>query len=290
MPIESRHVLLRDGRRLAYAEYGAPRGRPVLYFHGLPGSRLEAGFAAPAAEALGVRLLAVDRPGVGRSDRRPGRTLVDWPDDVAQLADALGLARFVLLGVSGGGPSTAACAWKIPERLDAVALVCPVAPLDRPGSTRGMSPVARFHLTLARRAPALLPPLGAALAPLIRAWPAGPLALMRSVSSPPDRAALARSEAGAILGRGLSEAFRRGAGGAIDDLRLLVRPWGFAPADIRVPVHLWHGEQDRTVPQAMGRRLASAIPGCRSHLLPDDGHFSLPIRHVGEILRHLLAG
>jgi pimeloyl-ACP methyl ester carboxylesterase len=285
----TRVVTLADGRRLAYLELGDSAGPPVFYFHGLPGSRLEALFAHPAAAALGVRLIAVDRPGIGRSDPSPGRALLDWPADVAALADVLDLDRFSILGVSGGGPYAAACAWKLPERLRAVAIVAGVGPLDTAAALRAMSPVVRPFFILARRAPALLPIVGAPLAGLIRAWPAWALALIRTRSSPPDRAVLSAPEAATILGRGLAEAFRQGATGTIRELRLLVRPWGFEPAEIRVPVRLWHGEADRTVPAAMGHRLAATIPGCRARFLPDEGHFSLPVLRLREILEDLLA-
>src|SRR5262249_37258319 len=104
MTEECRLITLADGRRLAFCEYGAPQGKPVFSFPGWPGSRLEARLAAPTARRFNARLIAVDRPGFGRSDFKKRRTLVDWPGDVAKLADALGLDRFSIAGVSGGGP------------------------------------------------------------------------------------------------------------------------------------------------------------------------------------------
>jgi len=110
-------ILLSDGRRLSFQESGSADGHPVLYFHGFPGSRLEAGFADPAAKRHSLRIIGVDRPGFGLSDFQPGRRLIDWPHDVTQLADALNIKRFAVLGVSGGGPYAAVCAFKIPSRL-----------------------------------------------------------------------------------------------------------------------------------------------------------------------------
>src|SRR3954465_14232198 len=125
-----RTIRLRDGRRLGYAEWGGLGGPPVLYFHGWPGSRLEGRLADEAARGEGVRLIALDRPGMGLSDYQPRRRLVDWPDDVLQLATALGLERFAVLGISGGGPYAAVCAWKLPEQLTRAEIVSSLAPLD----------------------------------------------------------------------------------------------------------------------------------------------------------------
>src|SRR5438309_1811387 len=109
-------IKLRDGRTLAYAEYGDPAGTPVIFFHGTPGSRL---MAAPAwkDESLGLRIIAPDRPGFGLSTYRPNRTILNWASDVAELADALKLDKFIVAGVSGGGPHSLACAHELPDRV-----------------------------------------------------------------------------------------------------------------------------------------------------------------------------
>ncbi len=167
-PNTERQLRLPDGRRLGYAEFGAPRGRPVFFFHGFPGSRLEAELAATAAARWNLRIIAADRPGIGLSDRRPGRTLANWADDVRTLADSLGLERFAVLGISGGGPYAIACAARLADRLTAAGTIGGLAPLDRPGATAGMSTLNRLVLFLHLRAPAAgqrftapLPPLPA---------------------------------------------------------------------------------------------------------------------------------
>jgi molybdopterin-guanine dinucleotide biosynthesis protein A len=116
-------VRVRDGRRLGYAEYGDPAGFPVMFFHGTPGSRLKGSICADAAAGAGARLICPERPGYGLSDPKRGRRLLDWPDDVVDLAAGLGVDRFAVVGTSGGGPHTVACAYKIPERLTAVAIL-----------------------------------------------------------------------------------------------------------------------------------------------------------------------
>src|SRR5215831_6622757 len=132
---ENSTVILADGRRIGYAEWGDADGRPLLYFHGWPGSRLEGRLGAEAARASGVRLVALDRPGMGLSDRLPRRRLIDWPSDVAAVADALGLRRFAVLGISGGGPYAVACARMLADRLIGVGVVSSLAPMDAPGVT-----------------------------------------------------------------------------------------------------------------------------------------------------------
>jgi pimeloyl-ACP methyl ester carboxylesterase len=101
---------LADGRQLAFNEYGVANGQPVFFFHGGNDSRLEAVLLEAAASDLGLRLVAPDRPGYGRSDPQSGRRLLDWPQDVAQLATGLGIASFAVVGHSGGGPHAAAVA------------------------------------------------------------------------------------------------------------------------------------------------------------------------------------
>ena len=138
---ETRFITLPDGRRLAYSETGAPDGSPVLYFHGHPGSRLDvAMFDRSILARSGLRMLSIDRPGIGQSDFQPGRAIRDWPADVRGFADALGIQRFAVLGVSGGGPFAAACAQALPERVTKALLVSSVGRFDLPGITKGMGP------------------------------------------------------------------------------------------------------------------------------------------------------
>ena len=147
----ARSLELSDGRRLVYAEYGEFDGTPLLFFHGTPGSRRVARWADAAARRRGVRLIAPDRPGFGLSDPQPGRTLGDWPADVAELADALGLGRFAVAGVSGGGPYVAACAWRMPDRLTGAGIISGMGPLDDPTLAAALPRRYRAAFGLARR-------------------------------------------------------------------------------------------------------------------------------------------
>jgi pimeloyl-ACP methyl ester carboxylesterase len=284
-----RWITLRDGRRLGLAEYGDPHGRPLLYFHGFPASRLEAALTDEAAARLGIRIIAPDRPGIGLSDFQPGRLIGDWPADVAELADALGLGCFAVLGVSGGGPYALACAAIIPGRLSAVGIVGGLGPLDKVGATRGMSLLSRFFLKLFQRAPAAGRTLFALAARVARHSPERLFALFTANAPAPDQELLARPAIRGIFLASLSEAVRRGSGGGARELYLYTRPWGVDLGQIRATVDLWHGRLDATVPVTVGENLALALPDCRSRFLPEEGHFSLPLKGMDEILRTLLA-
>jgi pimeloyl-ACP methyl ester carboxylesterase len=276
---------LRDGRRLGWAEYGNPQGRPVLYFHGWPASRLEPRLMDADCAELGVRLVAPDRPGMGLSDFKPRRSIVDWAADVAELAGHLDLNRFAVLGVSGGGPYAAACAAALPGRLSAVLLVCSVGPVDFPGATQRMVGPTRWLLRFARGAPWLARILAG---PCLRAlWGHGEQVMPHAIEArlpQPDRLALARPEIQQTLVASSREGFRPGLRGPAWDGLLFGQPWGFRFEAIRTPVWLWHGELDVIVPPAMGRHLAASIPHCRATFYPADGHFSLPFNRVRQIL------
>jgi pimeloyl-ACP methyl ester carboxylesterase len=279
---------LRDGRLLGYAIYGDAGGQPVFYFHGFPGSRLEARLADGVAAQLGVRLIAVDRPGFGLSDFKPRRTIFDWPDDVIQIADALKVNRFAAVGVSGGGPYAAACALKIPERLTGAAIVCGLGPLDVPNGTHRMMRNNYLIFLLGRRLPWLAKISLWRTSYQLRRNPEKTLARIMRALPDPDRAVLARPEVKTTIRDNIVEAFRGGSSGAAHELLLYTREWGFFLKDIALRVDLWHGEEDRSVPPTMGKYQADAMPNCRAIFCPREGHFSLAINRTEEILSSLL--
>lgn len=266
-------IRLPDGRLLAYAEYGHPKGKPVFYFHGLPGSRLQPKLAGSAAARPGVRIIAFDRPGFGLSDFQPARKIGDWPADVTAAADSLGIDRFAVMGVSGGGPYAAACALMIPQRLTAAAIVSGIGPTGPPGATAGMRWQARLSILLASHSPRLARLLIWRTARAARRNPARLLSHLTANASDADKAVLARPQVKAAMQEDLAEAFRRGGRGPAWEMVLYARPWGFRLEDISMEVLLWHGEKDLTVPPAMGRYQARAIPNCRATFCPTDGHF-----------------
>ena len=278
-----------DGRRLAYAVYGDPSGRPVLYCHGFPSSRREAMLLHASAVAVGARIIAADRPGYGDSDDLPGRRIADWADDIVLLADRLGLQRFALIGVSGGGPYALACAARIPERLSACGLVCPLGPIYLDVLLRGMNWAVRSNLTIGRQ-PAWVSNLvfSTATTSVLERWPAL-VEKVRHIAAPPvDRAVLAEGDNAAILNQTIADAMRNGASGARRDLVLYTHPWGLDFAQIRQRIHIWHGQADGTVPIEHARFYAAQLPNARLIELEGEGHYSVPLRHSGRILGTLL--
>jgi len=285
-------IRLRDGRTLAYAEYGSPRGQPIIHCHGTPSARVEGEmtFGSSAATELGLRIIVPDRPGMGRSDFQPGRRIVDWPGDVQELATALELDRFAVLGSSGGAPYAAVCAVRIPDRVSRVGLIGGVAPLEVPGAFAAMSGPLRLMVRLARSAPAVLRGLFRLNLRAMRGGGERGSDRMAASFPEPDRSLLKRPEIRDAFMACFQESCRQGPKGPVWDMGLMARPWGFDLAAINIPVLLWQGERDRNVPVAHGRYLAGIIPTCRATFYPDEAHLSLLLNHQREILSALAGG
>lgn len=274
-------VRLFDGRTVAFREWGDPRGATVIYFHGLPGSRFECWGGGAAYASLAVRLITVDRPGIGRSDRQSGRAVGDWPNDVVQLADALGLERFAVMGHSAGAAYALACAHRLAGRVSGVALIGAVPPLDHP-DRRNQLATARYW-EIARSRPRLMASGYRALARALATVPRlGHRAFFRHASGA-DRAALESSGARERFRASVREAVRQGGRGLVDDMRVLMRPWGFRPAEIATAVNLWHGSDDAHVPLSASQVYAAELPNSRLRLVPNEGHFSLAERCAPQV-------
>jgi len=275
---ETRIHRLPDGRDLAYLEWGDPDGFPVFYFHGTPGSRLEGAFAGDAARAREFRLIAVDRPGFGRSTFQENRTFRDWPDDVAALADTLSLGEFGVVGHSGGGPHLFACGVLLPpDRLRFVGALGPWGPVATPEIMASLNRLDRVYARLARRVPwtmrVAFAPLGwcATHSPRLFA------SVMRAAVSAPDRTALSTGGLWERLERSELEAFRQGSRGGAHEALIAYRDWDVDIARVRVPTHIWLGEEDIFVSKEMGRHLQHTIPGVDFHWMANAGHFELSI-------------
>lgn len=279
---------LADGRTLSYAEYGDSAAEPVFYFHGWPGARYEGEmFLQPQ-----IRLIAVERPGMGGSDFKPGRTLLDWATDVGELADILGISRFGVLGFSGGGPYAIACAYRMPERVITTVVVNGLGPLTIPNAMDGLSLQHRFAFHLARRAPYLLSLLLSLNMAGIRKLVAKP----QAGGSPPiamperDRRLIAQNpDLRQLLLRDMIEAFQQGTDGPVWEQSIYVRHWGFDLSSVKAPVHLWQGLEDINVSPAMGRYLADNLPNSQAHFCEGEGHISLAYSHLEEILQPFLS-
>jgi pimeloyl-ACP methyl ester carboxylesterase len=271
-PAEDGVLTLSGGRRLGYAQYGQPDGEPVLYFHGHPGSRLEARFGHEAAMAAGFRVIALDRPGCGLSDFQPGRAITDWPADVVEAADALGIDRFSVAGASGGGPYALACAWRLPSRVVRAAVISGVGPFQVPGNKTGMHWQNRVFFPLSARWPALARALMRSMRRSVIGRPERTIEALARAMSPADAEIVRRPEVRPLLIADITEAFRQGADGAAHDMVLLARTWQFSLREIDQEVYLWQGEADTLVPPAMGRYQAEQIPRCHATMLPGAGH------------------
>lgn len=273
---------LPDGRRLGYAEYGMSSGRPVLFFHGAPGSRYQVHVdMATAAARQGVRLIAPERPGFGLSDPHPSRNLRDWVADVKALTDTLGIERFSIVAFSIGGIYALVCAHDMPARIERIAQASGLAPADVPGLTEGRSPELNGLYALAQSDPQ---GLRAAMTPLAQS-PAGLLAAM--VEPMPDWDKMIAGQLSGHFETDFAEALRNGVDGITSDLVLASRPWNFSPEDIETEVHIWQGTEDRNAPPAMAKYLAAVLPKCELFMLPSEGHLSL-FAHGDEILARLI--
>jgi pimeloyl-ACP methyl ester carboxylesterase len=281
---------LSDGRALGYAEWGSADGAPVLGFHGTSLSRL-AHLGEDAPCAAGVRLILVDRPGYGLSDLHPGRTLLDWPRDIAELADGLGIDRFAAFGMSGGGPHAASCAYALTDRVSTLGLVSSPAPVwDRPELRFSAPPHRRPMIEVAERDPDLVArQLVEDCRAELERMAVGSQNGAKGGGPEADQAILAEPEVRARFEAASLETVARGPEGYAHDLFLLyVAPWGFRPEEIQVPTEIWHGDEDAAVSPRIAHFFAETIPGSRLHLLPGAGHLLL-WSHTEEILRSLAA-
>jgi pimeloyl-ACP methyl ester carboxylesterase len=280
-------IRLSDSRLLAYAEYGDPRGKPVFFFHGMPGSRF---FRPPdeTTQKMGVRLITTDRPGYGQSTFQPGRRILDWPDDVSQLADQLGIRKFHIAGHSGGGPYVAACAYALPKRVNGAAVLSGAGPVNTPGGTHGMDAMNKLGVIIGRFTPWVL--WQALVWVFYHGRAADPAAEFgRGMGKRPaaDDEQFQKDLVFKTCIQSEVEAFRPGLRGLAWEARLLTRPWGFPLEDIRVPYHLWHGTQDDQATLAMARYVAGKIPTSRITICENEAHLLL-FPHWQEILDQLI--
>ncbi|MFD3871991.1 alpha/beta fold hydrolase [Streptomyces sp. NPDC058623] len=268
---------------------GDPDGKPVFLLHGTPGSRLG---PAPRGMVLYQRrtqLIAYDRPGYGGSDRHRGRTVADVAQDVAAIADALGLDTFTVAGRSGGAPGALACAALLPDRVTRTAALVPLAPRDAEDLDwfAGMAASNVREYTTASDDPEELAARLIPRADGIRRDPGRLLDELRRELTANDRMIVSDAGLRAMLLRNYREGLRTSAWGWIDDALAFSGPWGFDPADIRCPVLLWHGELDVFSPVGHSRWLARRIPGATTSIDPAAAHFAA-LRALPDVLTWLL--
>lgn len=288
MSVRGELIRLRNGGHIAYDEYGDPNGAPVLFCHGWPSSRSMAQLTDAAGRALGLRIISPDRPGISGSAYQAQRTLHDWPEIVRALAARLELRRFRLLAISGGAPYAYVTAWAMPEQVEAVAVVSGAPPIAELSDHAGLWRLHRWMLALHGRRPELLRGLFRVARPFagvrmsLRWRPFLRLVLQRM-----DAEALRDSRAFEACFESSRQAWRASLEGVIADAEIYARPWGFPLEELRAPVQLWHGTRDRTFSFRLAEALAPRFQHCRLHIVENAGHYSLPIRHMHEILAEL---
>jgi pimeloyl-ACP methyl ester carboxylesterase len=283
-------VTVRDGRKLGFAEFGDPHGRAVLWMHGTPGARRQIPQEARLAAAeLGIRLIGLDRPGVGHSTPHLYSSISDFAEDLEQVLDRLGIGDFAMLGLSGGGPYVLGCAAALPDRMKVAGVLGGVAPAV--GADAAEGGVVALAATFAPVLSALRVPLSWLLAGFF--WSARPVAvpaflLYARFSPEGDRALFARPEMRAMFLDDLLTGGRPGLRAPVFDVVLFGRHWGFELADIRIPVHWWHGDADHIIPMEHGRHVVRRLADAQFYTRPGESHLGT-LAAAEEVLGTLLA-
>ena len=291
-PTEQR-IVLKDGRTLGFAEYGDPKGEPFLEFHGCPSSRLEAGNYDEAGKKLGVRVIGIDRPGFGISTYVKGYRIVDWPTDVTEFAETLGLDRFPVAGISSGSPYALACARFIPERLKGCAVVSGVPPLvvqdEKIDAGQFLMAEALLQGRLAKSLPFATRAIYRYILWQIRKDPVKAIQQVKGHAAS-DIEILKRPEVKQHFQDMVIESSRNGVRGPVDSIALELKDWGFSLSDISMKINIWHGELDYMEFPAGAKYVASKLPNPNLHIVPNAGHLSLVVERAEDVLRELLAG
>jgi pimeloyl-ACP methyl ester carboxylesterase len=289
--VSERDITLRDGRTLHVYDDGDPDGSVVVEHHGTPGSGISYAPDVELARERGLRIVSYDRAGYGRSTPDSGRVVADIGNDIADVLDELGVDHFASLGASGGAPHSLALGALLPGRCVAVAAIAAPTPWEADGidwlEGQGEQNVEEWDAALqgSETLEAHLEPIAAE----IRKTSAEQLRdLLATLLPPVDRDVLTGDRA-AYAKANMDRAVEPGIAGWRDDDLAFTKPWGFELDDIRVPVLLWQGVQDRMVPAAHGRWLAERIPGVDAHISEPDGHLSITVGRLGEIYDWLAA-
>lgn len=264
-------------------EYGDPMGTPVFYFHGFPGSRRDGELFDfdKIAKECEVRIIGIDRPGIGLSDFQLKRSLIDWPKTVQLIANKYNLKKFSILGVSGGGPYALACANSMPDRLNVVSVISGMGPFSYKESVNGNAMLIPKKNSIVRRLIAIGLKLGAKKNPnklkenIIKTLP------------PKDFQYLSQSNKMGQLIDIFNECFRQGLKGYLQEAKIYRKDWGFNVSDINANICLWHGTEDNNVNIKLARRIASELSNCKTTFLDKEGHFSVIGNYFKDILNEI---
>tara|TARA_R110000868_G_scaffold380784_1_gene646980 strand:+ start:159558 stop:160430 length:873 start_codon:yes stop_codon:yes gene_type:complete len=276
-------LVLKNGRRVGFAEYGDSTGKPVFFFHGVGGgSRLDARYLHQAALLNHVRLISMDRPGIGLSSNSKKQTILSWVDDFEAFADALSIQKFSIVGHSGGAACVAACAYKIPHRLISLSIVSGLAPFEKtlPQLSRGQR--------ILHKVIHYLPWVATLMMKMTSMMFKRPKMLKKALKQMPsvDQLALQAQGTHDALSLALMESFKQGVAGASWELQRAMKPWGFELSQIKVkcPINIWQGGLDKQVPAIHADVFATLIPQAQSHFFENEGHLSLLINQGEQIL------
>ncbi|PYI48703.1 MAG: hypothetical protein DMF11_02930 [Verrucomicrobia bacterium] len=284
-------VQLPEGAVVAFQEYGVPNGVPVMFCHGWPSSCTMARLTDEPARDLGIRIISLDRPGISGSSLQPDRKLSDWPRVVERIVEHLGVREFRILAISGGAPYAYATAVAMPQRVQAIAIVGGAPPMAELVAGEGLLPLYRWMLALYRTRPRLLRRLFHLVRPVLSLRPPvrfRPLLLKMLMLRQCDAESLRDAAAFEAIFESQRRAWRSSAEGVMADAQIYAQPWGFAIEDVPVPVRLWHGKEDRAFSVHLAEQVAKRLPNCKARFVDDAGHYSLPIRHMREILKDLI--
>lgn len=276
-----------DGRDLTYLEVGDPEGPLVLHNHGGPSSRLEARLLADSASKNRLRLICIDRPGMGQSSPQKARTYAGWADDLVTIADVLGHQEFGVTGWSEGGPwALAAAAYIDPARLRHVTSIAPgsYGAFGDNWAAEYLSKADALGGSLALRFKPGFRLMYAALGITAKHFPATFVKQVRNGVSDYDKEILLRPEVATEFGQSCAECFAHGSDGLVHDAELLYRSWAFDVTKVERPVHLWQGTDDRLVPDPINKEVADRMPGAVWHSVEGAGHF-VAVGEADEIFR-----
>lgn len=287
MDKENQKLILKDGRTLGYAEYGVATGKPIFHFHGSGSSRLENPGSKNILTQFGVRLITVDRPGHGLSDYQPDRRLLDWPQDIAQLANHLNIEGFSVMGHSAGGPHALACAHELPERIVAGAAISCVAPMSRTRPYDGMPLLNQILARSARQFPWFTHFARKITRNMvIQDAEKAAQKLMASIPDA-DKDILSKPKNVDNMVLSIQEGFQQGSEGVAHDDILVNTDWGFDIKSIEPRIDIWHGKLDVNVPIHAAHYLHNQIPHNRYYEFSDKGHFFI-LDSWEEVFKSLL--
>jgi pimeloyl-ACP methyl ester carboxylesterase len=283
-------IKLSDGRKLSYAEFGDLDGKTLFYFSGFPGSRLEANMIHEKAEENGLRVVSVDRPGTGRSSFKPNRQILDWSQDIIELAEHLKLSKFGVVGISVGAAYALSCAYTIPEKLSLVTTIGAFGAVDF--SKKCMRGDYRFAFKLASYSKFLF----RSIFWFKRARYLRKIELcdklcesIKNGMAERDANMLSNPKIKEMVFASQNEACRQGLKGLIYEGKLIGQSWNipFNQIDENLKIFLWHGSADSISPVSSSEELSQKIPGSSLRIFPDEGHYSVALNHSDEILNTL---